>query len=141
MFWETAIGELVTIYRTLKSQIWDKRKLTKGNTQSQGSETEKYSHESLRAQNQEWECWNRPAAICLKLKPSTNMITDLCGMRITSTLQTYCDMGSIYVPELVISAGSQPHTVFFIWQYIFVPVMQNLLPLYLEVIIIYTKRF
>jgi hypothetical protein len=32
MLWETAAGELITIYRTFKSQIGDKGTLTKGNT-------------------------------------------------------------------------------------------------------------
>lgn len=35
---------------------------------------------------------------------------------------TYSDVWRIYVAELIVFTGSQPHTVFFVWQHIFVPV-------------------
>lgn len=35
---------------------------------------------------------------------------------------TYSDVRRIYVAKLIVFTGSQPHTVFFVWQYIFVPV-------------------
>jgi hypothetical protein len=83
---ETVIPEATNaviweIYRIFKSQIWDKRMLTEGNTQSGWWDRKSMVMGLTGPQNQEWPCWNnRPAAIYLKPKPSTNMITDLCGI-------------------------------------------------------------